>query len=158
MAQSKTAQYTILPPLIQSPNDKRTYSLVKLANEMEILMISDPDAEVSACAIKMTVGSLEEPAKFPGLAHFLEHMLFLGSKKYPDALEYSNFFTTNSGYSNAFTDNNETVYSFECSHEGFPEALDRTCDFFRSPLFDETLAQKEVNAVNSEFENSKEDD
>ena len=49
------------------------------------------------------VGSFSEPSYLPGLAHFLEHMLFMGSKKYPDVNEFMKHIAMFSGYDNAFT-------------------------------------------------------
>jgi len=60
-------------------------------------------------------------------------MLFLGSIKYPDPVEFDKFFTTNSGYSNAFTADMDTVYSLTTSNEALYEGMDRLADFFRHP-------------------------
>lgn len=46
-------------------------------------MISDKETEKSAAALNVNVGALEDPKDREGLAHFCEHMLFMGSKKYP---------------------------------------------------------------------------
>ena len=72
----------INPP--QSPNDKRIYKLVELQNQLKVLMISDPSLEKSACAISVGVGSTCDTDRSLGLAHFLEHMLFMGSENYPE--------------------------------------------------------------------------
>jgi len=47
-----------------------------------------------------------------GLAHFLEHMLFLGSKKFPVSDEYRSFLSQNSGLSNAYTSKSFTLINF----------------------------------------------
>lgn len=52
-------------------------------------------------------------------------MLFLGTKKYPEPNEYSEFLGKNSGYDNAFTDLMNTNYYFECKNSAFKECLDR---------------------------------
>lgn len=50
------------------------------------------------------VGSFSDPLELQGLSHYLEHMLFMGSEKYPDENEYDSFLTKNGGSSNAFTE------------------------------------------------------
>lgn len=50
------------------------------------------------------VGSFSDPSELQGLSHYLEHMLFMGSDKYPDENEYDSFLTKNGGSSNAFTE------------------------------------------------------
>ena len=150
--------FTECEKVIISNFDKREYSLLKLDNEMQVLLISDKDTEKSAASITMRIGSLDEPKEFLGLAHFLEHMLFLGSKKYPNPSEYEKFFTECGGSNNAYTDDHRTVYAFDCSNDGFYEGLDRTSDFFKHPLFDEKYTEKEINAVNSEFIGNQQSD
>jgi secreted Zn-dependent insulinase-like peptidase len=54
-----------------------------------VLLISDPDAGDAAAALDVGMGSMADPEAHQGLAHFLEHMLFLGSEKYPGDNEYS---------------------------------------------------------------------
>jgi insulysin len=51
------------------------------------------------------------------MAHFLEHMLFLGTEKYPDVADYGNFIKANGGYNNAYTTSDHTNYQFEVRHE-----------------------------------------
>lgn len=70
-------------------------------------------------------GSLSDPANISGLAHFCEHMLFLGTQKYPKENEYSQFLSEHAGSSNAFTSGEHTNYYFDVSHEHLQGALDR---------------------------------
>lgn len=70
-------------------------------------------------------GSLSDPSDIAGLAHFCEHMLFLGTKKYPKENEYSQFLSEHAGSSNAFTSGEHTNYYFDVSHEHLQGALDR---------------------------------
>lgn len=134
----------------QSPNDKREYQVIKLSNQLEVLLISDPDLENSAASISVAVGSKNNPASQLGLAHYLEHMLFLGSKRYPTINEYSKFMSQNGGYTNAYTAQDSTVYGFEVNDDAFDEALDRLADVMSQPLLDEKYAEKERHTVNAE--------
>lgn len=77
-----------------------------------------------AIFLKFT-GSLSDPGNISGLAHFCEHMLFLGTKKYPKENEYSQFLSEHAGSSNAFTSGEHTNYYFDVSHEHLQGALDR---------------------------------
>ena len=104
------------------------------------------------------VGSLEDPKKAQGLAHFLEHMLFLGTEKYPDIEEYNRYLSKFQGYSNAYTASKSTNYYFEVNHEGFEGSLDRFAQFFISPLFNEEFVERELNAVHSEHQKNLEND
>ena len=71
-----------------SPQDDRAYRVVELGNGLIAVVVSDPDAEKAAAALSVDVGASRDPADLPGLAHFCEHMLFLGSKKYPAENHY----------------------------------------------------------------------
>lgn len=84
------------------------------------------------------------------MAHYLEHMLFLGTEKYPQQSEYMDYLSKNSGTFNAYTDLMETNYFFESANDAFEGGLDRFAQFFIAPLFTASCSEREMNAVNSE--------
>ena len=135
--------------------DKRVTKTLTLENGLVVFLVSDPDVHRSSAALSVGVGHLYDPENKQGLAHYLEHMLFLGTKKYPEVGSYQKYLDEHSGGSNAYTSGNITNYFFQVSHDGFNEALDRFSDFFKAPLFDKTYAEREVNAVNNEHEKNK---
>ncbi|KAJ2659332.1 metalloprotease [Coemansia sp. RSA 1200] len=81
--ESKLPYYEYTGPMEQSPNDHRQHRLIRLPNGMTVLCTNDPQAETAAASLRVNVGSMSEPSSFPGIAHLLEHMLYLGSAKYP---------------------------------------------------------------------------
>jgi len=135
--------------------DKRIIKTLTLENGLDIFLVSDPDVHRSAAALAVGVGHLHDPKEKQGLAHYLEHMLFLGTQKYPEVGSYKKYLDEHSGASNAYTSGNITNYFFQVSHDGFDEALDRFSDFFKAPLFDKKYAAREVKAVNNEHEKNK---
>ena len=58
------------------------------------MLISSPDADQAAASMDVNVGFFSDPEELPGLAHFSEHMLFLGTKKYPDENSYSKYLSS----------------------------------------------------------------
>lgn len=140
------------------PNDKRQYRALKLDNGMEVLLMSDPGLKKSAASLDVNVGNMEDPDENAGMAHFLEHMLFLGTKKYPDPGEYGAYLQKNQGYSNAFTGSEHTNYHFEVNHDAFEGGLDRFAQFFVDPLFTAEFVDREMNAVHSEHQKNLKDD
>ena len=135
----------------KSPSDKRLYKCIKLENEMRCLLIQDDEADKSCAALAVHVGDGSNPEPFWGLAHFLEHMLFMGTEKYPQENDYDEFITNNGGYNNASTSLVSTKYLFEVSNEAYEGALDRFAQFFLSPLLSDSATEREMNAVDSEF-------
>ncbi len=140
------------PQPTQSPNDDYSYRLLTLDNSLEVLLISDPDAPKAAAALDILVGSGDNPRGRAGLAHFLEHMLFLGTEKYPDAAEYGHFITEHGGSRNAYTSFENTNYFFDVNSADLPEALDRFAQFFIAPRFDAQYVEREKNAVEAEYQ------
>jgi len=69
-----------------------------------------------------------------GTAHFLEHMLFMGSEKYPKINDYKEYISSHGGACNASTSATNTTYHFEVSCPAFEGALDRLSQFFLKPL------------------------
>lgn len=143
------AKASLAPEL--SPNDKRLVEYLVLANNLPVLLISDPTAEKAAAALDVNVGSGDDPLDRAGLAHFLEHMLFLGTKKYPNAEEYQAYIQQYGGQHNAYTAIDRTNYFFEVNADNLAGSLDRFAQFFIAPLFNEEYVERERNAVHSEF-------
>lgn len=137
--------------IIKSENDKRNYRYLTLDNQLQVLLISDPTTEKSAAALDVNIGANQNPADRAGLAHFLEHMLFLGTEKYPDAGEYQEFISQHGGSFNAYTAAEHTNYFFDIDNDQLDPALDRFAQFFIAPLFSPEYVERERNAVNSEY-------
>lgn len=135
----------------KSSNDDRTYSVITLPNKLQVALVSDPSLENAAASMAVGVGSAQDPASQPGLAHYLEHMLFLGTQKYPEPDGFFKFVQANAGFSNAFTAYEKTNYHFQINADKLDEALNRFSDYFKSPSLDPVYADKERNAVNSEW-------
>ncbi|GAB4823775.1 hypothetical protein N2152v2_010821 [Parachlorella kessleri] len=105
----------------------------------------------AAAALSVGVGSLSDPWDIQGLSHYLEHMLFMGSEKFPDENEYDAFLTAHGGSSNAMTEAEATTYYFDVSPESLRGALERFAQFFSCPLVKQGAMEREVEAVNNEF-------
>ena len=138
--------------------DRRTYRALELKNGLQVLLVHDPQAKKSAASMDVRVGSLADPREHQGLAHFLEHMLFLGTKKYPQVGEYDKYLSEFQGFNNAFTAREHTNYHFEVNHDGFRGSLDRFGQFFIAPLFNAEFVERELNAVHSEHQKNLQND
>jgi len=134
----------------KSPIDDRDYRAITLPNALRVLLISDSSSSRAACSLAVHAGSLLDPVNVPGLAHFNEHMLFLGTKKYPVESEYAEYLASHGGSSNAYTDNEDTVYYFDINVDHLDEGLERFSDFFVAPLFTQSATERELNAIDSE--------
>jgi insulysin len=147
-----------LPPRPQAPNDQSAYRRLVLDNGLRVILLSDPKLNKSAASLVVHAGQIDDPDDRPGLAHFLEHMLFLGTEKYPDVSDYGNYLTSNGGYSNAYTASDHTNYQFEIAHDTFEGAIDRFAQFFIAPLFTPEFTEREISAVNNEAAIYREND
>ncbi|KAK8307098.1 hypothetical protein V6Z12_D03G171100 [Gossypium hirsutum] len=105
----------------------------------------------AAAAMCVGFGSFSDPPEAQGLAHFLEHMLFMGSTEFPDENEYDNYLSKHGGSSNAYTEAEHTCYHFEVEREFLKGAMRRFSQFFISPLVKLEAMEREVLAVDSEF-------
>ena len=143
---------------LKSPNDDWAYRYLTLDNGLRVLLASDPDADKAAAALVVFRGSFHEPPERPGLAHFLEHMLFIGTEKYPEVDGYQAFISANGGSSNAYTAGDHTNYFFDIDPAHFQAAMDRFAQFFISPRLDPDYVEREKNAVHSEYQLQMKDD
>jgi len=136
----------------------RATTKIRLSNDLEAYLISDPNVDKSSAALIVRAGKWHDSIEHPGIAHFLEHMLFLGSKKYPQESEYMKFIFKHDGMLNAFTYSTFTAYLFSIDNTAFPEALDRLSNFFIEPLFNPSSVARELKAIDQEHAKNIEDD
>src|SRR5258706_9032474 len=102
-----------LPPRVQAPTDTATFRRFTLDNGLKVLLVSDPKFNKSGASLVVNVGQIDDPLDREGLAHFLEHMLFLGTEKYPDISEYSAFIRANGGAEKTYPPTHLTHLPFQ---------------------------------------------
>lgn len=131
----------------------------------------------AACALCIDVGYFSDPSEIQGLAHllgvicfllslhfnstiffhefsvivFLEHLIFMGSEKYPDENEFEQFIQNSGGSDNASTNNERTVFYFQVREHLLDDALDRFSYLIKAPLLLKESMMREREAVDSEF-------
>lgn len=149
---------TTQPEIVKSPNDHRQYQYMVLENELRVLLVEDTKATHAAASMTVSVGHFDDPTSRPGMAHFLEHMLFLGTEKYPDSGEYHQFINHHGGTNNAWTGTEQTNFFYSIDAEQFEESLDRFSQFFIAPKFDLELVDRERHAIDSEYSLKLKDD
>ncbi len=144
--------------VVQSPNDHRSYLPLTLDNGLRVLLVEQPDAEKSAAAMAVNVGHFDDPTDREGLAHFLEHLVFLGSSAFPDAGGYQQFIAAHGGSNNAWTGTEHSCFYFDIEHAHFPQGLHRFADMLGAPLFSDEAVDKERQAIEAEFSMKLKDD
>ncbi len=142
--------------ILKSENDYRNYDNFILDNQLEVVLIGDKKATLSAVSLCVNCGSFDD--EIEGTAHFLEHMLFMGNEKYPDEKYYGYFINSHNGFSNAYTAGDHTNFYYNIDSNYLVESFDVFSNFFISPLFDESCLNREMNAVDSEHKKNLQDD
>ncbi|CAH8391672.1 unnamed protein product [Eruca vesicaria subsp. sativa] len=127
-------------------------------DEDEVEEKGDQQTKKAAAAMCVAMGSFLDPPEAQGLAHFLEHMLFMGSTEFPDENEYDSYLSKHGGASNAYTEMEHTCYHFEVKREFLQGALKRFSQFFVAPLMKTEAMEREVLAVDSEFNQALQND
>ena len=110
------------------------------------------------CSLVVNAGSYNDPPHRQGLAHFLEHMIFMGSSKYASASAYSDHISSQGGYWNAYTEFEITNYQFQVPYQGLEKAIDMQANNFAAPLLLKETMMREINAIDNEFQGILADD
>lgn len=143
--------------IIKSQYDDKDYLAFTLANQLEVLVISDNDTDVAAGSLLISAGQRTSPEEHLGLPHLLEHAVFLGSKNYPKLSEYDNFIKSQRGWSNGSTRSDNTRYHFQLTEQALDEGLARLADFIAFPLLTQQSIEKARVAVDNEFHGRTDD-
>ncbi|KAJ9051578.1 hypothetical protein DSO57_1003135 [Entomophthora muscae] len=81
---SGVAYFRLMTELITSPSDKSSYRMLRLENGLYVLLVSSSMAREATAALDVHTGYRDDPSHVAGLAHLVEHLLFTGSRKYPE--------------------------------------------------------------------------
>ena len=120
-------------------------------NNAKELEVTDQGSAMAYCSLAINVGSFNNPSKRQGLAHFLEHMIFMGSEKYPEENSYNEHISMHGGECNAYTEFEWTNFYLNVDYSGLQTTLDMLASAFHKPKLAKGAVKREMNAVESEF-------
>ncbi len=141
---------TILTPE-SSIADSHSYRWLRLPNGLKVLLVHSPCSQQSAAAFAINAGHFQDPTEAPGIAHFLEHLLFLGTKKFPQADAFAKQVNAHGGHFNAWTGTEHSNYYFTTGNAGFAETLVHFASLFKEPLLADEWVEKERQSIEAEY-------
>ena len=117
-----------------------------LANGLRVTLRHVPGLKRSAASLRVAAGSHDVPLAWPGLAHFLEHLLFLGTERFPANEGLMAYVQGHGGQVNASTRERTTDFFFELPTRSFSAGLERLSDMLAQPRMnpDDQLREREV--------------
>lgn len=129
----------------------------RLANGAELRAQQQPWAQQVGLCLRVAAGSHDEPPAYPGLAHLLEHLLFLGSRNYAPDQGLMAFVQCHGGLVNASTQARHTDFVCELPAELLQPALTRLLDMLCQPLLDIDAQLREREVLHAEYQARSQD-
>lgn len=120
-----------------------------LDNGLKVIVVNRPGVPVVSSYVWYKVGSMDETPGITGMAHFLEHMMFKGSRNY-EVGEVDRVTVRNGGSNNAFTSYDFTAYYIDLPKARYVEALKIEADRMRYLTLDQGEFDSEKKVVQSE--------
>lgn len=128
-----------------------TYTKETLPNGLTVIMIPMESPGLVAYYSVVRTGSRDEVEQGKsGFAHFFEHMMFRGTKKYPGAV-YDSIITSIGAAANAYTTDDYTAYHLNFAKEDLPKVMDLESDRFQNLFYEKPEFQTEAGAVYGEY-------
>jgi len=125
------------------------YQVTRLANGLTVATAEMPHMASVSLGLWVGVGGRHEPAELNGVSHFIEHMLFKGTRR-RSAREISQSVEGIGGYLNAFTSEENTCFYSKARHDRFEELLEVLMDMFLNSVFDPEEINKEREVIKEE--------
>src|SRR6266705_3974244 len=126
------------------------YQVSYLPNGLTVATASMPHMTSVSLGLWFGIGARYESAELNGVCHFIEHLLFKGTKK-RSAKEISQAVEGIGGYLNAFTSEEATCFHARASHDRFDELLDVLMDMLLNSKFDPVEIEKEREVIKEEI-------
>ncbi|UCD04004.1 MAG: insulinase family protein [Candidatus Woesearchaeota archaeon] len=123
----------------------------RLANGPTIVHVPTETNSV-ALQVLVNVGSINENKNNNGISHFIEHLLFKGSKKFKTNKEITHEIEKLGGYINAYTSKERTCFHIKILNKHFDKALDVLLEVVQNPLFREKDIEKERDIISREID------
>jgi predicted Zn-dependent peptidase len=128
-----------------------TWELTTLANGLRIVTTPMPTTQAVSVNIFVGVGSRSEPQRINGITHFLEHMVFKGTEKRPDAIMIAQEIEGAGGTLNAYTNKEFTCYWNIVPFDRFETALDVEADMLLNSKLEQAEIDRERTVVQQEL-------
>ena len=128
------------------------YDIHTLPNGLRIVLAPQPGTETASVVVMTGTGSRYETERENGLAHFLEHMFFKGTKKRPSARAISEELDGVGAVYNALTAKERTAYYAKVSSRYLDQALDVISDIFLNSALPGKEIAKERGAIIQEID------
>jgi predicted Zn-dependent peptidase len=126
------------------------YRVTTLPNGLRIATHHMPHVESVSVGVWVGVGGRYEPSRLSGISHFIEHLLFKGTR-HRTAKQISESVESVGGYLNAFTSEETTCYYAKAAHDYFPRLFDVLSDMYLHPLFAAEDIEKERGVIQEEI-------
>lgn len=120
-----------------------------LENGMQVVVIPDHRAPVVTHMVWYKVGAADEDPGQSGNAHFLEHLMFKGTKKIAPG-EFSKIVARNGGQDNAFTSQDYTGYFQRVAADRLPLMMEMEADRMRNLVLTDAVVTPELEVVKEE--------
>ncbi|QJR79861.1 peptidase M16 [Alteromonas pelagimontana] len=133
-------------------------SFFTLANGLRVMLCHIDDIDTSYVSMSVKSGHFYDPGSCQGLSHLLEHVMFLGSRHLPKANSVNDLIESCGGSINAWTGTEYANYHFNCYSHSLKETLPAFADMLRLPLMDPDALDKEIQAIDAEFQFKRKDD
>jgi len=131
-------------------NTELPYKKITLKNGVRLILVPRPDVHSIATAVMVGVGSRYETKEINGISHFLEHMVFKGTEKYPTTDDV-NTIEKIGGLQNAYTDIDITNYHNKALGTDWELALEINKELSLKPRIDQKWVDKERDVILEEM-------
>src|SRR3990167_10944040 len=123
------------------------YTKIKLQNGLTVLKVPIPGVKSVMVDVFVKAGSRNEEKRLSGISHFLEHVFFKGSRKYPTAQELSHALDAIGAEYNANTGKEHTQFYIKAAKKHLPFIFEVLTDMLQHPVFDAAEIEREKGVI-----------
>jgi predicted Zn-dependent peptidase len=141
----------IVRAMLSRTNTASAYTLEALDHGVRLITAPLGQRNSASVALMFKIGSRYEPEPIAGVSHFVEHMVFKGSRRYPTAKAVAEAIEGVGGELNAATDKETTVYWARVPGDKLANAIEVLTDIVQNPILDPEEVEKERDVILEEL-------